>query len=54
MKEKEARMLIHAAYSKCLKCQKRFRVKEEIVLLKNSNVMHKSCYEKVMEEVSKE
>lgn len=54
MKESEAKIIIQANYSKCLKCQKSFKHNDEIVFLKKSNVMHKICYEEIRREVDKE
>lgn len=54
MNEKDLSIIVKASYSKCIKCRKGFQPKEEVVFLKNSNIMHKSCYEEVLREVNNE
>lgn len=39
------KMLIKFKISKCFFCEKEFKNSEEIIILKNSSLLHKKCYE---------
>ena len=54
MREKEAKAILHINYSNCLKCQKAFKVKDEIIFLNKSRVIHKKCYEEFKKMIQEE
>lgn len=45
--EKEHNLILKLNNTPCLKCKKHFKNKEEIIFLKNSNIIHKKCFDEL-------
>lgn len=53
-KKSNQKILLKLSQSQCLKCLKAFKPQEEVVMLKNSSMLHKVCYERLMKQLKKD
>lgn len=47
IREEKHKIILKINHSKCLKCNKKFKLNEEIIFLKDSRMLHKTCYDKL-------
>jgi hypothetical protein len=47
LKEKEHKLVLKLNSNPCIKCNKFFKNKDQIIILKDSRIIHKKCFEEL-------